>query len=115
MKLFCYGTLMRGEMNHARLDGAVFLREAWTKDNFALFTNGSFPAVVYGTDPVKGEIYEVPDDMWQMLDDYEGVGGKWYTRKTMMIDNDEVNYYYGVACFNLGSWTEIKSGDFKNQ
>ncbi len=89
MKVFVYGTLMRGEYNHSLLLGAEFIREAQTKSEFALFDLGHFPGMVPGGKmPVKGEIYKIDDSILKRLDRLEG-HPDFYKRTTMSIDDVE--------------------------
>lgn len=114
MKLFVYGTLMRGERNHERLDGCKFLRKAETDADLKLMDNGQFPAVTVGQQSIKGEIYGVPDEMWPMLDGFEGVP-TYYERLVMHIGGERVNIYVGAGCLEFGKWKEIPSGNYKDR
>lgn len=73
VRLFVYGTLMRGERAHALLDGARFRAEVATAPGFALLDLGAYPGMVrVGAASVLGELYEVPQTMLPRLDAYEG-------------------------------------------
>lgn len=94
MKLFVYGTLMRGYGNNRRLDGATFLGKAVTLKSYVLF-NGGFPyAVPVSPDPqgfpllpVMGEVYEVEDHHIEACDRLEG-HPDWYQRRVITANMD---------------------------
>jgi gamma-glutamylcyclotransferase (GGCT)/AIG2-like uncharacterized protein YtfP len=70
--LFVYGSLKRGQPNHAELRGARFLRAARTARAFALRELAGFPALVPGERAVSGELYAVASADLPLLDDFEG-------------------------------------------
>jgi gamma-glutamylcyclotransferase (GGCT)/AIG2-like uncharacterized protein YtfP len=73
-RVFVYGTLMRGERAQAYLARARFVRIARTEPAFTLVSLGRFPALLAGgTTSVRGELYDVGDDLLAALDFYEGV------------------------------------------
>jgi len=69
--LFVNGTLMRGLQLHANLDGAIFLGEVTTAARYRLYSiddrhPGMFEVGSNGVG-VEGELYEVPDSVWQRV------------------------------------------------
>ena len=67
-----YGSLLRGEHNHARMEGAAFLGEARTEAAFELVDLGPYPAMVRGgRTQVLGELYAVPPGLLVALDALE--------------------------------------------
>jgi gamma-glutamylcyclotransferase (GGCT)/AIG2-like uncharacterized protein YtfP len=67
MKIFVYGTLLRGEANHHFLQGAEF----WGIDRLAnaqLFDLGEYPMILPGAGIVQGEIYLVNEEILMKLD-----------------------------------------------
>jgi gamma-glutamylaminecyclotransferase len=73
LRIFVYGTLMRGEVNHHLLDRARFLEDARTRESFELHDFGAFPVLVRGgTRKVSGELYAVDDGTLSELDRLEG-------------------------------------------
>ncbi len=72
-KLFVYGTLKRGGRLHGCLKHQQFLGEAITPPKYDLIGGYGFPFLVKGEYRVKGELYEVSEEMWPLLDDVEGV------------------------------------------
>lgn len=64
MKLFLYGTLMKGHSNHHLVTevGGRFIGKAYIRDKNIYFVYpNSFPAVVDGKNVVFGEVWEIPD------------------------------------------------------
>lgn len=80
-RLFCYGTLMHGEVRHGILTdrgSATFLEDAWTLGR--LFRFDGFPGMLPSRNPehkVAGEVYQVADvgAVLQHLDRIEGFRG----------------------------------------
>jgi AGZA family xanthine/uracil permease-like MFS transporter len=77
-QLFVNGTLMRGLKLHANLDGATFLEENWTAPVYRIHSIGDVHPGMYevaeGGVSVQGELYEVPDDVWQRVESGEPPG-----------------------------------------
>ena len=74
MRLFVYGTLMRGERAHNLLGTSPFISDAITLPEFTLVNLGSYPGLRAGGETaVVGEIYEVSHSTLRELDDYEEV------------------------------------------
>jgi gamma-glutamylcyclotransferase (GGCT)/AIG2-like uncharacterized protein YtfP len=71
--LFVYGTLRRGTANDyaRRLEAeARWWGEAELRGR--LIALGEHRALVEGDDAIAGEVWEVPEAMWPVLDEYEG-------------------------------------------
>lgn len=71
-ELFVNGTLMRGLELHGNLAGAEFLEEARTAPTYRLYSisdrhPGMFE-VAEGGVTVVGEIYRMPDEVWQRVE-----------------------------------------------
>ena len=87
VNVFVYGTLLRGEINHAELEGARFLREARTEPAFELVDLGEYPAMVCGgATAVHGELYAVPPALLAALDAFEGHPA-FYRRSRIRLDD----------------------------
>jgi gamma-glutamylaminecyclotransferase len=73
-RVFVYGTLLQGEVNHHLLGGAEFLGPHRTDACFTLYDLGAYPGLIRGgATAVAGEIYRVGEaDMHQLdrLEDY---------------------------------------------
>ena len=77
-QLFVNGTLMRGLKLHPNLDGATFLEEIATAPVYRIHSIGDVHPGMYEVDEggvsVQGELYEVPDDVWQRVESGEPPG-----------------------------------------
>lgn len=98
IKVFVYGTLMKGRSNFERfLPHAEFLG-CCTAVDFALYDLGSFPGVVYSKgDKVKGELYKINREILKSLDRLEGEGSLYlrlFTNAVDENDNTEPAYIY---------------------
>ena len=73
MRLFVYGTLLRGERNHRHLAHARLVDAHVTQPRFTLLDLGAYPGLVAsGAPAVHGEIYEVDAATLRALDRFEG-------------------------------------------
>lgn len=91
-KLFVYGTLKKGHSNHARfLSQAKYIGEGTTtRDIWALYDLGFFPAMTYGTMQVSGEVYEVTDYELGKIDMLEGAPDLYQRHKIIVgVDGNE--------------------------
>jgi gamma-glutamylaminecyclotransferase len=70
--LFVNGTLMRGLALNKNLDGAEFLEEAQTAPRYRIFSISDVHPGMFEVDEggvsVPGEIYRLPDDVWQRVE-----------------------------------------------
>ena len=104
-KVFVYGTLRVGEGNYKRLlankEGANYLGEDIIED-FTMVHLGGFPALVKNEDigpnslqlPVKGDVFEVDDEVMQNLDWLEGYPSFYDRMEVETADNGECWVYY---------------------
>lgn len=91
--LFVYGTLKRGESNHAQLEGARFVKRASTAPEYELVDLGGFPALLEdGSTAVSGELYDVDDDHLAALDAFEDVPTL-YERRPIRVAGMSVETY----------------------
>jgi gamma-glutamylcyclotransferase (GGCT)/AIG2-like uncharacterized protein YtfP len=71
-RVFVYGTLLQGEVNHHLLDNARRCGPHRTEPRFTLYALGTYPGVVDGgSTAVVGEVYEVNDAQLLRLDRLE--------------------------------------------
>ena len=98
-RVFVYGTLKGA--NHvrglARFPGAEFIAQATTAEGqYKMLDLGPFPAVMAGGDAdVLGEIWEVDDHTFEVLDQIEGYPD-FYNRKIVNTNQGEAWMYYFV-------------------
>ncbi len=93
MLIFVYGTLKKGEPNHAKLEGARFVRRARTEPRYELVDLGGYPALLEnGETTIHGEVYEVDARRLEMLDRFEDVPSL-YERKRIRLSDDHVEAY----------------------
>ncbi|WP_404421318.1 gamma-glutamylcyclotransferase [Nibricoccus sp. IMCC34717] len=87
MRVFVYGTLMRGEVNHNQLAGQRYLGPAQTGAGWVLYQLDGYPGAVRedGAGAVVGELWEVDAAALQRLDAFEGVGEGLYRRETVKV------------------------------
>lgn len=82
-RLFVYGILRRGYAADLSQMGAEFVSEATLK-NSQLYWLGNRAGVGLRFEPTKipaqGEIWQIPDDLWEYLDLIEGVRNGVYKR-----------------------------------
>ncbi|MEB3318605.1 MAG: gamma-glutamylcyclotransferase family protein [Cyanobacteriota bacterium] len=69
--LFVYGTLKRGQSNHARLHGERCFGLAWL-EGACLYDLGPFPMAIAAPGRVAGELYAVSLALLPALDAFEG-------------------------------------------
>jgi len=87
IRIFVYGTLMRGERAHYLLSDARYLGKFFLYD-YAIYNLGSFPGIINSRgDRVLGEVYEITESMLPAMDYYEGEGSL-YLRKNVNVCND---------------------------
>lgn len=77
IKVFVYGSLKRGKLNHTMLGDSKFLGEAQSVDKWAMIDrhDGAYPYLLgeyEGGLNVIGEVYEVDEDTKEVLDILEG-------------------------------------------
>lgn len=93
-ELFVNGTLMRGLKLHENLSGAEFLGEFRTAPRYRIFSIGDLHPGMFEVDPgetgvaVAGELYRVPDDVWQRVEAGEPPG--LYRGRVTLEDGREV-------------------------
>ncbi|SDF95652.1 Uncharacterized conserved protein YtfP, gamma-glutamylcyclotransferase (GGCT)/AIG2-like family [Methanolobus vulcani] len=90
MRIFVYGTLKKGDPNHALLDGSHFVCTTRTTDNYIMVDLGAFPGVLKPEDisqmplsTIMGEVYEINEKTLEDLDYYEG---EWYYREEVRLE-----------------------------
>lgn len=91
-RLFVYGTLMRGEEAHHKLNGAQFLGKVNTAPRYRLNRiDNDFYEMTSGNESVPGELYEVTSDLLQSIDEWEY---SIYYRKEIELEDGSFAYAY---------------------
>lgn len=118
MKLFVYGTLLRGLERESVLSSSRFLGTVVVQAN--LYDIGSYPGIIDGEGQVIGEVYEIDQATLQRLDDIEGYNrknpeGSEYVRKEVKILTTEVDEPVVAYFYNRGvkESNRIVSGDYR--
>jgi gamma-glutamylaminecyclotransferase len=74
LKLFVYGTLMKGYKYHYAMARAIYLGTARTVEKYAMFASDyPFVSSLHSHVPIVGELYELNDlDSLRIIDEIEG-------------------------------------------
>lgn len=94
LPLFVYGTLKRGQSNHARLDGARWLGLA-ALEGLQLYDLGPFPMAIPGVGRVEGELYGLSPRQLPAIDAFEGCPRLYQRRRLPLADGRLVWVYVG--------------------
>lgn len=119
-RVFVYGSLMAGERNHHVMGPATFVREATTRDCFALHDLGPFPGMVARaaqgdntpSSAVHGEVYEVDAVTLAHLDAFEGHPHP-YRRTLIELDGGEQAWAYVFDADLARHAPIVASGDWR--
>lgn len=113
IRLFVYGTLLRGESNHGLLARATFVREAWTPGAYTLVALDGHPGMTAeGDGTVRGEVFDVDEATLADLDALEG-HPDWYIRSALpLADGETVETYLLPARFRADR-PVIAHGDWR--
>jgi gamma-glutamylaminecyclotransferase len=120
VRIFVYGTLLRGERYHDVLGGAALVSVGRTAPGFQLVDLGEYPALVRGGEgSVVGEVYDVDDATLAALDQLEdhprlyqrtslvlAVGGVGGAVEAYLLSAERAA---GLPTIESGSWRERAS------
>jgi gamma-glutamylcyclotransferase (GGCT)/AIG2-like uncharacterized protein YtfP len=91
------GTVMRGQPEHANLEGAIFVSDVRTAPVYRLFSIGErYPAMIRDDDrgaAIEAELYEVSDVIWPRIRHSEPPG--LYRGPVLLDDGREVEGMLG--------------------
>jgi gamma-glutamylcyclotransferase (GGCT)/AIG2-like uncharacterized protein YtfP len=111
-RVFVYGTLLRGEVNHSLLSGAELVGPHRTEPRFTLYLLGAYPgAVKGGRTAVAGEVYRVDGEILRWLDRLEDYP-RLYTRETIPTAHGKAWIYLYRG--RIRGRTVIVSGDWRD-
>jgi gamma-glutamylaminecyclotransferase len=113
--VFVYGTLLRGEANHAVLRGARFLGTARTTPGYELLDLGEYPAMrAGGATAVEGETYAVDPAHLAELDRFEDVPRS-YVRAPIVLEDGCSAHAYLAATPARAVRSAIPSGSWRRR
>lgn len=97
MKVAVYGTLRKGESNHALLSKAKYVGLFETNPEYNFFSvNDAFPAITQkGNTSIIMEVYEVSHDILQGVDNLEGYDKG--NKENNLYNRIEINTPFGKA------------------
>ena len=115
--VFVYGSLMRGLFNSGLLDGSKLLGLHETDPKYKMYNLGMFPGVCKGGDtPIKGEVYEVTNDVRDDLDCLEGHPDFYKRTKCVQTAWGKASMYIlasdmSVDCERVptGNWHDVRA------
>jgi gamma-glutamylcyclotransferase (GGCT)/AIG2-like uncharacterized protein YtfP len=98
IRLFVYGTLMKGNIHHEKFLSCARFAGYFVADGFQIYDFGSYPLIAQNEiDKVRGELYIVDNTTLEKLDISEAKANL-FTRKSIKVvsenDNDEVQEAY---------------------
>jgi gamma-glutamylcyclotransferase (GGCT)/AIG2-like uncharacterized protein YtfP len=109
--VFVYGTLRRGERNHALLEHAVFAGAARTAPRYRLGDLDTHPALVDGgVDAVTGELWGCDEHVLARLDAFETADDGYERRAVELADGGRADAWFAPE--RAASAPRIASGDW---
>jgi gamma-glutamylaminecyclotransferase len=114
MKIFVYGTLMKGFGNNRLLEHSEFVGKAITKNKYTMRERGiPFVNEHKETSKIYGEVYNVDKPTLRALDSLEG-HPRWYYRKEIDLELEDGESIKAEIYFNEESNCDIvRSGDYR--
>jgi len=114
IRIFVYGTLMRGEAYfHRLMENARFLGKTRTDAAFDLLDLGEYPGLVAGgSTAVEGEIFEIDQTPLGAVDQLEG-HPYLYQRSTISLEDGSEAIAYLLPAKARESYKVISSGDWR--
>jgi gamma-glutamylcyclotransferase (GGCT)/AIG2-like uncharacterized protein YtfP len=110
LRLFVYGSLRRGERNHAFLQGARYLGRTTTLPRYTLRHSGMTPGLAAnGEQAVAGELYELDAVHLARLD---RLGGALYVRGAVDLADGSSAEAYFMPESHVRCYPEVASGDW---
>lgn len=109
-RLFIYGTLKRGQVNHHLLEAETFLGETQTVPHYRLLDLGWYPGLATVENngrSISGELWEVSPQRLQKLDAYEGDE---YARQPVTLLDHNFNTTTETYVLKAPDWTRPDAG-----
>ena len=115
VRIFVYGTLMRGERYHHLLAKAHYLGPARTEPAFELVDLGTYPAMVPGGHTaVWGELYAVDAPTLATVDELEE-HPRFYHRQPIRLEDGAEALAYLLSTAQVRGYPRIPSGDWRKR
>lgn len=112
MRVFVYGTLRKGEVNHNVMGDSPFVGVFRTEPCYTLHNYRWFPAMVEGgSTAVVGEVYEVEARTLWEIDRLEG-HPSYYRRQHILLDDGQTVQAYLMPAEGAYGYPTIDSGDW---
>jgi gamma-glutamylcyclotransferase (GGCT)/AIG2-like uncharacterized protein YtfP len=113
-RVFVYGSLLEGELNHRVMEGACLVGAATTSSGFTLLDLGDYPAMVASSQGcVMGEVFEVSRAHLARLDRFEG-HPRLYTRSRIHLADGTEAETYLMPLERVEQPKAIPSGDWRS-
>lgn len=123
MKIFVYGTLKSGHINHGLLGDSKLVGIGLTCSRYRMFCNGAFPMICKNRSlgyQITGELYDVDDETLARLDQLEETDSGTHIRDTTAVDlasgiwdRGYIYVWNRLAEYVLkNTYREIESGDW---
>jgi gamma-glutamylcyclotransferase (GGCT)/AIG2-like uncharacterized protein YtfP len=115
IRIFVYGTLRKGECRHYLLEDSQFIGYARAK-GYLLYNIGAYPGMVEGDGKVVGEVYEIPETLFEKLDWVEGVPDL-FRRELIEVtleNGQTISAYAYIYNRKIDNKLLIPSGDWKD-
>ena len=113
VRLFVYGTLMRGEPNAEALTGSTFIGAAATVATYRLVALAGYPGLLAGGDTsVKGELYLVDPQLLAAMDELEDCPALFRRAEVQLAEGGTASAYL-ASDPSVASAPTIPSGDWR--
>ncbi len=99
-KIFVYGTLMKNMRNHYYLEDSTYMGEAEIF-GYEMYDLGYYPGIVKGNGIIKGEVYEVTEDIMKKIDILENEGNLYLKKEENTLFGKVYIYVYNKTLNNM--------------
>ena len=118
VRLFVYGTLMRGEANAEALTGSTYIGAAATVAAYRLVALAGYPGLLPGGQTsVKGELYLVDPQLLAAMDELEDCPALFKRAEVELAGGGTAQAYLGADPGSLdgptipgGDWRQYRAG-----
>ncbi|MEJ7731463.1 MAG: gamma-glutamylcyclotransferase family protein [Polyangiaceae bacterium] len=115
VRLFLYGTLMRGEANHHLLGPRTrAVAAAVTAPRYRLVDLGEYPVLLGGgAEAVRGELYDLDEATLRRLDRFEGHPSLFRRQPVELASGAVVDAYLAGPAILLAGSVVVRGGDWR--